>query len=212
MIDKQLEIFRKQLSEYDQQTDNKNENNMTENKEHFYMPITDVFYISGHGYVLVGLIESGEVHHGDEVILNNGIKSFVNAIESGSNLIESASAGQSVGLLVGSISKKHLTNFDNLVVEGIDTERNHCEISVTEQSPLKGNGIIVKGKVISGTINVGDPIIISLDINGNIFNTSIVDGIEVDGKKVGTATEGQSVTLNFKGLTMRTKCDEVIKR
>lgn len=123
-----------------------------------------------------------------------------------------ATKGEGVGLILGSIAKNALTEFNGLVVEGIDTERNHCEISVTEQSPLKGNGVIVKGKILSGTINVCDPIIISLDINGNIFRSATVDAIEVDGANVQSASQGQIVTLNFNGLTMRTKCDKVIKR
>jgi len=179
--------------------------------KHFKMPVNDIFTISGRGYVFVGCIESGTVHLGDEVILNNGIKSFVTAIDYDKELNESVSEGQGVGLLLGSISKNALTEFDNLVIESIDTERNHCEISVTEQSPVKGNGIVVKGKILSGCINVGDPIIYA-EPNDGIFQTSIVDAIEIDGESVATATQGQIVALNFKGLTMKAKFDKVIKR
>ena len=191
-------------------------NEIQQDQGHFSMPVSEVFHISTLGYCLVGGIKSGTVHLGDEVILNNGLKSFVTGIQmtddQGQYAVEWATKDEGVGLILGSIAKNAITEFDNLTVEGIDTERNHCEISVTEQSPVKGNGVIVKGKILSGSINVGDPIIISWDINGGIFRTATVDAIEVDGSNVQSATQGQIVTLNFKGLTMRTKCDKVIKR
>ena len=183
--------------------------------QHFKMPVNEVFHISGRGYMFLGCIESGTVDLGDEVVLNNGLKSFVNSIETDKQVIENifniTTEGEIVGLLLGSIAPKSLTDFDNLVIESIDTERNHCEISVTEQSPVKGNGIVVKGKILSGSINVGDPIIYAKS-NDGIFQTSIVDAIEIDGESVATATQGQIVALNFKGLTMKAKFDKVIKR
>ncbi len=183
--------------------------------QHFKMPVNEVFHISGRGYMFLGCIESGTVDLGDEVVLNTGLKSFVNGIETDKKVIENifniTTEGEIVGLLLGSIAPKSLTDFDNLVIESIDTERNHCEISVTEQSPVKGNGIVVKGKILSGSINVGDPIIYA-EPNDGIFQTSIVDAIEIDGESVATATQGQIVALNFKGLTMKAKFDKVIKR
>jgi translation elongation factor EF-Tu-like GTPase len=187
-------------------------NEIQQDQGHFSMPVNDIFHISGRGYVFCGCIASGTVHIGDEVTLSNGIKSFVNGIEMGQELFDWATKGENPGLLLGSIAKNAISDFDNLTVEGIDTERNHCEISVIEQSPVKGNGINVKGKILSGSINVGDPIIISKDINGNIFRTITVDAIEIDGQNVQSAKQGDMVTLNFKGLTMRTKCDKVINR
>jgi len=183
--------------------------------QHFKMPVNEVFHISGRGYMFLGCIESGTVDLGDEVVLNNGLKSFVNGIETDKQVIEKffniTTEDEIVGLLLGSIAPKSLTDFDNLVIESIDTERNHCEISVIEQSPLKGKGIIVKGKILSGSLNVGDPIIYA-EPNDGIFQTSIVDAIEIDGESVATATQGQIVALNFKGLTMKAKFDKVIKR
>jgi translation elongation factor EF-1alpha len=183
--------------------------------QHFKMPVNEVFHISGRGYMFLGCIESGTVDLSDEVVLNNGLKSFVNGIETDKQVIEKffniTTEGEIVGLLLGSIAPKSLTDFDNLVIESIDTERNHCEISVTEQSPLKGKGIIVKGKILSGTLNVGDPIIYAQPSDG-ILQTATVDAIETDGNSVATASQGQIVALNFKGLTMRAKFDKVIKR
>ena len=186
-------------------------NEIQQDQGHFRMPVNDIFHISGRGYVFCGEIESGTVHFGDEVILSNGIKSFVNGIEMGRKLFDWATKGENPGLLLGSISTKTQFDTTNLTVEGIDTERNHCEISVTEQSALKGNGIIVKGKILAGTINVGDPIIYAEPSDG-IFQTATVDAIENDGTSVVSAAQGQIVTLNFKGLTMRAKFDKVIKR
>ncbi|MBO7567759.1 MAG: hypothetical protein J6T60_11785 [Bacteroidales bacterium] len=205
MIDKLLQKFRRQLEIYNEIIEEKMET------KHFEMPVDEVFSIAGRGYVFVGCIKSGVIHLGDEVILNKGVKSFVNAIDKGQELYNSATEGESVGLLLGSITKNDLTDFDNLVVEGIDNERNHCEIAVAGQSPLKGKGIIVKGTISYGAINVGDPVIYAEPTDG-IFQTAIVNAIEVGGNSVDTASQGQEVTLNFRGLTMRSKFANVIKR
>lgn len=178
--------------------------------QHFKMPVNDIFQISGRGYVFSGIIESGTVNLGDEVILSNGIKSIVSAIEIDRKLYAGASEGENVGLLLGNFAKDAFTDA-NLVIESIDTERNHCEISVTEQSPLKGKGIVVKGKILSGSINVGDPIIYAQPSDG-ILQTATVDAIETEDNSVATASQGQIVALNFKSLTMRAKFDKVIKR
>ncbi len=178
--------------------------------QHFKMPVNDIFQISGRGYVFSGIIESGTVNLGDEVILSNGIKSIVSAIEIDRKLYAGASEGENVGLLLGNFAKDAFTDA-NLVIESIDTEQNHCEISVTEQSAIKGRGIVVKGKILSGTLNVGDPIIYAQPSDG-ILQTATVDAIETDGNSVATASQGQIVALNFKSLTMRAKFDKVIKR
>lgn len=178
--------------------------------QHFKMPVNDIFQISGRGYVFSGIIESGTVNLGDEVILSNGIKSIVSAIEIDRKLYAGASEGENVGLLLGNFAKDAFTDA-NLVIESIDTEQNHCEISVLEQSPLKGKGIIIKGKILSGTINVGDPIIFS-DSSDGILQTAIVDALESNGNPTNSASQGQEVILNFKSLTMKSKFDKVIKR
>ena len=193
-----------------------NQEEVEQDKGHFIMPVNEVLHISSLGYMMIGYIQSGTVHLGDEVILNNGLKSFVTGInmsdDQGQFATEWATKDEGAGIILGSIGKNALTQFDNLVVEGIDTERNHCEISVSEQSPLKGKGVIVKGKILSGTINVGDPIILSFNIYGQIFRTATADAIEVDGENVQSASQGAMVTINFQGITMRTKCDKIIKR
>ena len=178
--------------------------------QYFKMPVNYIFQISGRGYVFSGIIESGTVNLGDEVILSNGIKSIVSAIEIDRKLYAGASEGENVGLLLGNFAKDAFTDA-NLVIESIDTEQNHCEISVTEQSAIKGRGIVVKGKSLSGTLNVGDPIIYAEPSDG-ILQTATVDAIETDGNSVATASQGQIVALNFKSLTMRAKFDKVIKR
>ena len=179
--------------------------------QHFKMPVNNIFKISGRGYVFAGKIESGTVKLGDEVILSNGIKSIVSAIEIDRQLYESASEGENVGLLLGNFAKDALSGDTNLVIESIDTEQNHCEISVLEQSPLKGKGIIIKGKILSGVINVGDPIIFSEPSDG-ILQTAIVDALETNGNPTNTASQGQEVILNFRSLTMKAQFNKVIKR
>lgn len=69
------------------------------------MSIEDIFSISGRGIVITGTIENGVVHSKDTVYIND--KPFiVTAIEQYKKVIDTASAGMSVGILLKNASKK----------------------------------------------------------------------------------------------------------
>ena len=195
-----------------QQTNDKNENNMTENKEHFYMPITDVFYISGHGYVLVGYIESGEVNKGDEVVLSNGMKSKVGGIESDRKLLDSASKGDCIGLLLPDFKKGELKDMEDLVVEKDDgipytpqdqivPDEGHFVMPVNEPEDdniytIQGKGYILIGHIESGTVHVGDIVRLNNGMKSFVEFIQIAgDNEELISVKWATKGEGCGLTL-----------------
>lgn len=84
----------------------------------FRMPVMDVFTITGRGVVMTGRIESGSVAAGDTVCLRameGGSRELVIAgIEMFRKVLESASAGDNVGLLVQGIDDGEVNDGDVL--------------------------------------------------------------------------------------------------
>lgn len=191
-----------------------------QDKGHFVMPVAqpedeNIFYISGKGVLLIGCIESGTVHVGDTVILSNGKKSFVENIQmAGDNgkteSVNWATKGEGCGLNLGSITKNDLPEVKGLVVEGIDNPNNDFEMTVSGKESVKGKGVVIIGKVDSGTISVGDPVIISKYENGGIMKSASVTTIEINGYPSETASAGQTASIGFKSLTARNNVDKTI--
>lgn len=78
--------------------------------DEFKMEVVDAFMITGRGVVLTGKIESGTVSPGDELCLVSAAsgserKVTVGGIEMFRKVLDSASAGQSVGLLMDGLKK-----------------------------------------------------------------------------------------------------------
>lgn len=74
----------------------------------FLMPVEDVFMITGRGTVVVGRIERGEIHVGDtvEVVgLGETRTTTVTGVEMFRTLLDSAEAGDNVGLLLSGVEK-----------------------------------------------------------------------------------------------------------
>ena len=72
----------------------------------FAMPIADVFSISGKGVVITGQVRSGSVSVGDAVCLSSGIGPLtVDGIEVFRKVVDSATAGMNVGLLLSGLAK-----------------------------------------------------------------------------------------------------------
>ncbi|BBX73373.1 hypothetical protein MSHI_12790 [Mycobacterium shinjukuense] len=71
------------------------------------MTVQDVFVIRGRGAVATGRVEYGELRVGDEVRINDGPGVRVDAIEAFRKKLDTAKAGDHVGLLF-----KRLTNGD----------------------------------------------------------------------------------------------------
>ncbi len=206
MMDKYTNKYREQ-TETLENINFKNENTMAENEEiqqdkgHFVMPVSEILHIGGRGYVLNGTIESGTIHVGDTVILNNGKKSLIAAIDINKELVNWATKGETITLFVGSLKKGDLDDApEKLTVETIDNPAPDFVMNVTEQKSVKGKGVVVTGKIQSGEIHIGDPVIVIADDHG-LFKSACVDEIE---------TNGDTVSLSFKGLTARNQVDNII--
>ncbi len=87
----------------------------------FKMTVDSVFTISGRGEALGGVIESGQISVDDYVdILDNAGNLIVNArvasIESETKIVDSASAGATVGLLIADVERDSIDNAHTLVM------------------------------------------------------------------------------------------------
>jgi len=75
----------------------------------FLMPIEEVFHITGRGTVATGRIESGSVKIGDELIVVGGKpvpKTSVTGIEMFQKMMDSAQAGDNVGILLRGLKRE----------------------------------------------------------------------------------------------------------
>lgn len=82
------------------------------------MTIEDVFTITGRGTVITGAIENGTVSINDTVIVNN-IPFVVTGIEQFRKIINTASAGMSVGILLRGATKENCRAGDFVYKEGL---------------------------------------------------------------------------------------------
>ena len=84
----------------------------------FSMTIMDVFTISGRGVVMTGRVGSGIIRVGDTVCvpLESGDMTAreVMGLEMFRKLLESASAGQNVGILIDGIDRKSIVKGETL--------------------------------------------------------------------------------------------------
>lgn len=73
----------------------------------FTMPIKDVFTVSGRGTVIEGTVETGKVSVGDEITIPGcGEGRYpVDGIAIGRDLVQSASEGDDVGLLISRLAR-----------------------------------------------------------------------------------------------------------
>lgn len=81
----------------------------------FRMVVDDVFTIRGRGTVLVGLIESGAIRPGDEILIsgpNTNIETRVSAIERSGEVAEEAGSGEEAGLLVTGVDADEVSPGD----------------------------------------------------------------------------------------------------
>ncbi len=87
----------------------------------FKMTVEAVFTISGRGEAISGVIESGQINTDDYVdILDDSGALIVNArvasIESDAKIIDSASAGATVGLLIADVERGSISGAHTLVI------------------------------------------------------------------------------------------------
>lgn len=71
----------------------------------FQMVIDDVFYVSGVGTAVTGVVIAGSVNQGDVVKISCGIDTVVKKIQCNRTIVQSACAGQSIGLLIDASNK-----------------------------------------------------------------------------------------------------------
>ena len=83
----------------------------------FQMTVEDVFFIRGHGTVVTGKIEAGTVKTGDQVVLQHGGASrtvTVTGIEMFRKVLNQASTGDNIGVLLKDVTKDDVARGDVL--------------------------------------------------------------------------------------------------
>ncbi len=89
----------------------------------FRMTVEDVFSIKGRGTVATGKIETGTLKVGDEVEIhgNNGVKkTTVSGIEMFRKMLEQASPGDAVGILLRDVTRDDIHQGDVILSPGSD--------------------------------------------------------------------------------------------
>ncbi len=78
----------------------------------FRLTVDDVFFIRGRGTVVTGEVELGSVRVGDEVWVGDRQGVRIDGIEAFRKRLDEATEGQTVGLLLTSISKDDVNRGD----------------------------------------------------------------------------------------------------
>src|SRR5437667_115346 len=84
---------------------------MPQTREHFLMPIEDIFSISGRGTVVTGRIERGVVKVGEEMEIvgfRPTFKTVITGVEMFKKLLDEGQAGDNVGLLLRGTKKEEV--------------------------------------------------------------------------------------------------------
>ena len=89
----------------------------------FHMVVADVFSIAKRGTVVTGKIDTGSLKVGDEVAIRGSgseKKTVVSGIEAFRQVLEQASQGDNVGLLLKDVSRQDVQRGDEIVAPGSD--------------------------------------------------------------------------------------------
>ena len=113
----------------------------------FYAGVQETFYITGRGTVLKVQIANGTVNVGDELHINELGKVFtVTAMEKGSQAVETATAGDTVGLLTKDITKEDKDEVKlGYTITKLDTVASYDKVTATirvletKPGPLQNN-------------------------------------------------------------------------
>jgi len=84
----------------------------------FRMTVEDVFAIRNRGVVATGRVEAGTLRPGDSISINGGPPVRVDGIEKFRKIVDEATAGENVGLLMRTIDKAQLNRGDVLTATG----------------------------------------------------------------------------------------------
>lgn len=113
----------------------------------FYAGVQETFYITGRGTVLKVQIANGTVNIGDQLHINELGKVFtVTAMEKGSQAVETATAGDTVGLLTKDITKEDKDEVKlGYTITKLDTVASYDKVTATirvletKPTPLQNN-------------------------------------------------------------------------
>ena len=170
------------------------------NQDHFSMVVDNIFFVNGMGAMLNGKIELGTIHSGDEVVLDNGTRAFVDRIQLENRIVEESTKDEYVGLHIGFVDKNKLSKVVK-VEDSANHDNSSFEMRVVEVHNDANQGVVLKGDVIKGSVKVGDPVRF---IDGETFKfSSAVSSINMQGGTVDSAEEGQSVVLYFNDVTKK---------
>ena len=153
--------------------------------ENFTMPIKDVFSITGRGTVITGVVEKGTISVGDEITIPGYVTGRfpVDGISISKNLVQSASKGDDVGLLISRLARD-LDLVGKMATAAIN-ESAHDDVS-RPKDPAKGKIGGFDMDFISSSYN-------SRRIN-NVINHEGEDVIIPQVKDITPTTDNQSVT------------------
>lgn len=176
------------------------------NQGHFSMVVDNIFFLSNMGTMLTGEIALGTIHAGDEVILDNGTRAYVDRIELINHIVNKATKGDYIGLHIGFVDKSRLSK--GMTVEDYAHHDNTpFEMHVAEIHSETKQGVELKGDIIKGGIKVGDPV--KFFDGESLKFSSAVSSINMQGRTVDSAEEGQSVVLYFNAVAKK-KMEETI--
>lgn len=89
----------------------------------FVMSVDDVFGITGKGIVVTGVVKRGSVNLNDEVLIlhqdGTTTPAWVSGIESNKQVLERASEGNSVGLMLANIDRAEASKGDSIIIESV---------------------------------------------------------------------------------------------
>lgn len=127
-------------------------------KNHFIFQVADIFQIKGRGVVATGRITSGSVSIGDDCFIQysdgSRRKSSVKAIEKFRRVVERASLGDNVGLLLNDISREEVIGAEYIVSSADPTNIKNQQIYYDGNTDpyvveKENRGTLIDGKPIS---------------------------------------------------------------
>lgn len=173
----------------------------------FYAGVKDVLTITGRGTVLEVQIANGTVNVGDELHINELGKVFtVTAMQKGSQAVETATAGDTVGLLTTDVTRDEVER--GYTITKIDTVASYDKVTATirvsenKKTPINtGYSPFARFIFIEGIGNINSTI--TLPISSGIMPGHTLAGVTIDfkGAKV-PAFVGRRFWLIEGGITV----------
>lgn len=152
----------------------------------FYAGVQDVLTITGRGTVLEVQIANGTVNVGDQLHINELGKVFtVTAMQKGSQVVQTATAGDTVGLLTTDVTKDEVKS--GYTITKIDTVASYDKVTATirvsedKKTPINtGYSPVARFIFIEGIGNINSTI--TLPISSGIMPGHTLAGVTIDFK------------------------------